>query len=599
MRDERVDLDLVRRKYRLERDRRIHIDGIGQYDKYEPLASANQEQTRSGAIHTADSGVFDAIIVGGGIAGILAGVRLTQAGLQRVRILEKADGLGGTWHQNRYPGVRCDIESYIYLPLLEETGYMPSEKYVSGREIRDHLLSVAQTFGLTDHLMLNCRVDGLTWIEANSHWEVSTNSGLMLAKFVVHAGGLFTEPKIPQISGAGLFAGRIFHTSRWDHEYTGQDLSRMSDKRVAVIGTGATAVQCIPPLAEKSKSLHVFQRTPSSVATRANRPTDHNWARDLSSGWQRERMVNFTEIVSLHTSESDLVDDGWTRMMRRVGSYFATDRTLPETELGSLLEEQDFYYMEEIRERIDRIVVDAKKAAILKPYYRVLCKRPCFSDDYLQAFNRSNVTLVDVSGDNRIDQVARDGLVVAGRLVELDCIIFATGFRIGTSIVDRCGFDIVGVSGEKLSEKWKFGPITLHGCMSNGYPNLFFLGAIQTGATSNFTHLLYEQTEHVAAIIQESRRREEVQVEPTAEAEGRWVATVRESSRGNIDFLRDCTPGYFNQEGRPEDPNGLISAQYGGGPLPFFDMLARWRESDFAKDLIFGATPGDQWRPKR
>jgi len=583
--DVAFDLQITRQKYRAERDRRIHPRGVEQYETYEPPASVDQhdELTRAQPSETAE-----AIVIGAGIAGILAGVRLLQSGLRDIRIIDRASGFGGTWHQNRYPGVRCDIESYIYMPLLEETGYVPREKYATGEEIRRYLCSVARTFGLFERAILNCRVSNLRWLADESIWEVSTDHGRHLAKFVVHAGGLFTAPKIPRIGGLDRFKGKIFHTSRWDYTYTGRDLSLLRERQIGIIGSGATAIQCVPALASAVKQLYVFQRTPSSVGERNNRPTDPQWAAAQVPGWQQERMLNFTKWVSGGTCEVDLVDDGWTRMMRRVGSYFAGERKLSGPELASALEAQDFHHMEALRARIEDIVKDPNTASLLKPYYRVLCKRPCFSDEYLETFNRPNVTLVDVSGEKRISEFDEGGLITGAGRFALDCLIFATGFRIGTGIADRCAFDVVGTNGRRLSEKWRSGPVTLHGCMSNGYPNLFFLGAIQTGATTHYTHMLYEQTEHMRAIIQKCRERGKSFVEPVAEAEDRWVSVTRESARGNVTFLRECTPGYFNQEGNPEDPNGLIASQFGSGPTAFFELLAQWRQTGYAEDLAFG-----------
>lgn len=585
----RVDIGAVRAKYRTERDRRLHVDGIRQYSPLLEDDSSSGRASKSPSAGHNECQAVDVVVIGAGIGGILAAVRLKQAGISHLRIIEKSSGVGGTWHLNRYPGVRCDIESYIYLPLLEETGYCPSEKYVTGDEIRTYLASLARSYALTDVTSLNTRVTAVEWLDNQALWAISTNTGEVLrTRFVVHAAGLFTTPKIPAVPGLEMFNGRAFHTSRWDYEYTGEDLSRLADKRVGIIGTGATAVQCVPPLAAHAQHLYVFQRTPSPIDERGNSPTDPEWWDQMPADWRIERMMNFTLMVSGHTDGDDVVDDGWTRVMRKVGSFFKNKLPIASpAEMAELLEVADFHHMEDLRRRVDQIVHDAGTAELLKPYYRSLCKRPCFSDDYLPAFNQPNVTLVDVSRDNAIATISDHGILTASGEYDLDCIIFATGFHIGTTIVERSGFDITGRVGLALSDKWKDGPRTLHGLMSHQFPNLFFLGAIQTGSTSNFTHMLYEQTAHMTSIIAACNDRGADYVEPTPAAEAHWVQTVRQSAQNNTQFLQECTPGYFNQEGDADDLNGLIASQYAGGPLVFFDLLEHSRKNGHTNELAF------------
>ncbi len=583
------DIGAVRAKYRTERDRRLHVAGIRQYARLADDTLHSGPASRSPSADHTEPQPVDVVIIGAGIAGILAAVRLKQAGIVDIRIIEKSSGFGGTWHRNRYPGVRCDIESYIYLPMLEESGYFPTEKYVTGEEIRTYLTSLARSYALTDVTSVNTHVTSVEWIDKQALWAVSTDTGEVIrSTFVVHAAGLFTTPKIPAVPGLETFGGRAFHTSRWDYEYTGEDLSRLADKRVGIIGTGATAVQCVPPLAAHAQHLYVFQRTPSPIDTRGNIPTDLEWWDQLPADWQIERMMNFTRMVSGHTDGDDLVDDGWTRVMRKVGSFFKKDsRTASPEEMAELLEVADFHHMEDLRRHVEQVVHDADTAEKLKPYYRSLCKRPCFSDDYLPAFNRPNVSLVDVSGNNTITAISNSGIVTASGEYDLDCIVFATGFHIGTTVVERSGFDITGRDGVTLSHKWQAGPRTLHGLMAHHFPNLFFLGAIQTGSTSNFTHMLYEQTAHMTSIITACNHRGANVVEPTVAAETRWVQTVQQSAQNNTKFLHECTPGYFNQEGDAGDPNGLIASQYAEGPLAFFDILEQSRKNGYEAELVF------------
>jgi cyclohexanone monooxygenase len=403
--------------------------------------------------------------------------------------------------------------------------------------------------------------------------------------------GPLSRPKLPAIPGIDSYKGHTFHTSRWDYEYTGGSseggLAGLAGTRVGIIGTGATAVQCVPHVAVAAEHLYVFQRTPSSIGERGNAPTDPEWARSLQPGWQRERMTNFNVLVSGGPQEVDLVGDGWTDIMRNVGGFFAG---MPGVEqdveaIVAAVELADFQKMEELRRRIDVIVEDRATAEALKPYYRMFCKRPCFSDDYLPTFNRPNVTLVDTDGQG-VERFTATGAVVDGQEYELDCVIFATGFEVGTVLTRRAGFDVVGRGGVRLSEKWAEGMSTFHGFHSNGFPNMFFLGITQTGLTINFPHMLDQQTSHVAHIVQHCQKEGATRVEASAEAEEAWVATIQQLAVLSEGFLLECTPGYFNQEGNPRGGHSLLAGQYGKGSEPFFALLHQWREAGGLEGLM-------------
>ena len=263
------------------------------------------------------------VVIGGGFGGLLAGARLREAGIEDIRLIEKGGEFGGTWYWNRYPGAMCDVESYIYLPLLEELGYVPTEKYVRAPEILAHSRAIGEHYGLTDGALFQTEVTGMVWDDADDRWVVSTNRGdAIRARFVVMANGPLHRPKLPAIPGIERFGGHTFHTSRWDYAYTGGDsngtLTGLAGKRVGIIGTGATAVQCVPHLGEAADELYVFQRTPSSIDVRANRPTDPQWASSLEPGWQRRRMENFNNLVSGVFEPEDLVDDGWTDIIGKL-----------------------------------------------------------------------------------------------------------------------------------------------------------------------------------------------------------------------------------------------------------------------------------------
>ncbi|MEQ1786615.1 MAG: NAD(P)/FAD-dependent oxidoreductase, partial [Acidimicrobiales bacterium] len=521
-------------------------------------------------------------LIGGGFAGLVTGARLVQAGITDVRIIEKGGDVGGTWYWNRYPGAQCDVESYVYLPLLEETGYVPTEKYAHAPEIQEHCRRIARHFGLYDNACLSTEVTGLEWDADASRWIIHTTRGdAMRARFVVMGNGPLHRPKLPGIPGIETFRGHSFHTSRWDYDYTGGDagggLDRLADKRVGIIGTGATAVQCVPHLATACQELYVFQRTPSGVDQRANRPTDPEWAASLEPGWQAERIANFTALTSGGMASEDLVMDGWTEVFRRVVATITESGDASPKGIARALEDSDFQKMDEIRARVDDLVADPATAEALKPWYRQFCKRPCFHDEYLQSFNEPGVQLVDTDGRG-VERITETGVVVDGREYELDCLIYATGFEVGTEYTRRAGYDLVGRDGLTLSQHWAQGMRSLHGMHVHGFPNAFVVGHAQGGFTANYPHLLEECATQLVHVIGTALERGIDEVEVTAAAEEAWVREIldnppRFSGFGNT---TECTPGYYNNEGRP-GAGPALGGFYGGGPLAFFRLLADWR----------------------
>ena len=591
------DADVLRAKYREERDKRVRPDGNSQFIEVKGDFSRyiDDPYVTPGFTRAPLNDEVEVLVIGGGFGGLLAGARLREAGFQSIRMLEKGGDFGGTWYWNRYPGAQCDIEAYIYLPLLEETGYIPKEKYSYAPEILEHSRRIAKHFDLYRDVCFQTQIRELRWNEEECRWIITTDrDDRMRAKFVVMSNGPLNRPKLPGVPGIDSYKGHTFHTSRWDYNYTGGDttgnLTKLSDKKVAIIGTGATAVQCVPYLAKYTKHLYVFQRTPSSVDERGNRPTEPEWVKSLAPGWQRRRMDNFNVLVTGGHQEEDLVHDGWTDIIRSLGSgpVLPTKNELGQSpeETARLMELADFRKMNQIRARVDRIVQDKKTAEALKPWYRQFCKRPTFNDEYLPAFNRRNVTLVDTIGRG-VDRITEKGLVFEGVEYEVDCIIFATGFEVGTSYTRRAGFEVYGREGKTLSEHWATGIKTLHGFYSSGFPNCFHMGLTQNALTANFPHMLQEQARHITDVIRHTKATEARCLEPSAEAEAEWVATIKEKAVSTFDFLQACTPGYYNNEGRPDEGPGLFGNQYGGGPVEFHDLIHKWRADGKFKGLLF------------
>ncbi len=332
-----IDVDFLREKYRAERDRRLRPD---MNDQYPELRGALGDFISDPFVdpHFSRPPVndeIDALVVGGGLGGLLAGAQLREAGVKRIRIVEKGGDFGGVWYWNRYPGAMCDIESYVYLPMLEETGYIPTEKYAHQPEIFEYCRLIGKTYDLYEGALFQTELTGLRWDDAKRRWLADTDrNDRISAKYVILAAGALHRPRLPGIPGIEQFRGRVFHTSRWDYAYTGGDtnggMTKLADKRVGVIGTGATAVQCVPGLGESAAQLIVFQRTPSSVAARNNRPTE---------------------------------DDGWTYALRKLGSgpsFGGLESDEGPNPVNA--ETLDMELMEEIRARIESIVEDKEAA---------------------------------------------------------------------------------------------------------------------------------------------------------------------------------------------------------------------------------------------
>jgi cyclohexanone monooxygenase len=591
-----IDKERLRRKYLEERNKRLRADGNDQYlqvtghlaryldDPYTPVTPRAPKTDH-----------VTVAFIGGGCAGLATAARLSEAGIKDVRIIEKGGDFGGTWYWNRYPGAQCDTASLIYMPMLEETGHMPSEKYAHAPEILAHCQRIGKQFGLYDHALFHTVVESLEWDEVKSRWNIRTNRGdAFTAQFIGMGTGPLHVPKLPGISGIESFKGHSFHTSRWDYDYTGGDpsgalMEKLADKRVGIIGTGATSVQCVPYLARACKKLYVFQRTPSSVDVRANAPIDPEWFSGIATpGWQQRWLENFTANQAGGGAEEDLVQDGWTDLSRRIRAKIMQlpreQRTVQN--MRAAFEDSDFEKMEEIRNRVDALVKDRETAGRLKAWYGQLCKRPCFHDAYLGAFNTSGTHLVDTDGKG-VERTTENGVVVAGKEYQLDCLIYASGFEVGTEYKRRSGFDLTGRDSVKLSDYWAEGMRTKHGIHVHGFPNAFFVQPTQgANLISNVPHNLTEAARTIAMMVRHAQDNGFKEIELTKEAEDKWIELLL-TNPGLMIGAPDCTPGYYNNEGRQPSPAAKLNVGYPAGAMAYFKYLDAWRSDGKFEGLQF------------
>ena len=591
-----IDKDALRRKYAEERDKRLRPDGNEQYIRLtgrfahyvtDPFTPRVERAPKTDHVTFA--------FIGGGFAGLVTGARLKEAGVDDVRIIDKAGDFGGTWYWNRYPGAMCDTASYVYMPLLEETGHMPTEKYAHGPEILEHCQRIGKQYDLYDNALFHTEVRDLEWDESRSVWIVRTDRGdEFTAQFVGMGTGPLHVPKLPGIPGIESFTGHAFHTSRWDYNYTGGDpsgapMDKLRDKRVAVIGTGATAVQCIPELARACKELFVFQRTPSSVDVRDNKPTDPEWFASIATpGLQQRWLENFTANQAGGMATEDLVMDGWTDIARRVRTRIMAlpPEDMKPEKMWEAFEDSDFEKMEEIRARVDAIVADKATAEALKAWYRQLCKRPCFHDDYLQSFNNPNVHLVDTNGQG-VERISESGVIANGTTYDVDCVIFASGFEVGTDYTQRTGYDITGRGGVRLSSRWEDGMKTMHGVYVRDFPNMFIVQPTQgANLISNVPHNLVEAGKTIAMVVAQTLAEGCHEVEVTREAQDAWIELLL-SGPGMMIGSLDCTPGYYNNEGQDAGPKAKYFVGYPGGATAYFRYLDEWRSTGRFAGLEF------------
>jgi cation diffusion facilitator CzcD-associated flavoprotein CzcO len=550
--------DQIKDKFREERDLRLDYrppgtdqftsEFSGDLAKYAVDPYAKDVPSREPI-----SDEVEVLFIGGGFSALLTSARLREGGIESIRIVERGSDVGGTWYWNRYPGAACDVVSYDYLPLLDELDYVPVDHYSRGPEIFSHCQAIAHKYNLYDLAVFNTTVTETRWEETDQLWHVKTDQGdVMRAQYVICANGTLAKPKLSAIAGMEGFAGHAFHTSRWDYDYTGENLEHLKDKVVGIIGTGASAVQIVPELAKVAKEVFVFQRTPSSIDIRDDWPTDPNWARKLEPGWQSKRRSKVLAAVE-------------NSLEKRA----AKGASSPEEKLKKQ-ENANIDYMMRIHRRIDEIVNDPVTADSLKPWYMFMCKRPCFHNEYLPSFNLPNVHLIDTNGQG-ITEISAKGPVFESKEYELDLLIYATGFEVQQTGIYN---DIVGEGGINLQDKYADGIRTLLGIHTAGFPNLFIMGGYQASFQFNLTEMLQTQGDHIAACIDYVRANGHHALDVSDEAEEWWVQKVIEH-RGKTNRSEDCTPGYYNFEGneqRRQDGN------FNGGFRQYFEHQGKVRE---------------------
>jgi cation diffusion facilitator CzcD-associated flavoprotein CzcO len=587
---EAVDIPALREKYRQEREKRLNTEGEAQFirvaGEFQDLYVSDPHKPVVPRLPIHED--LDVLVLGGGFGGLLSGAYLAKAGVTNIRNIDHAGDFGGVWYWNRYPGVQCDNDAYCYLPLLEETGFMPSRKFANGSEIYEYCRKLGDHYGLTEKALFHTLITSLRWDEDANLWSIETNRGdRFRARFVIMAAGVLNMPKLPGIHGIDKFKGKMFHTARWDYEYTGGTnenpvLDKLTDKTVAIIGTGATAIQAVPHLARYAKKLYVIQRTPSTIDERPNPPTDPDWAKSLPPGWQEERRANFHRAAMefFQPGEPDLICDIWTEISRNLAAELEAEGwpELPPEEFMARRERVDYQVMERLRKRVEDLVEDPEDAEALKPWYRYQCKRPLSSDDFYPAFNRPNVELIDVSSTKGVERMTEHGFFANGQEYEVDCMVFASGFEVTSDLERRWGIGVVnGRDARSIYDHWRHGPKTLHGVMTHGFPNMFFIGYIQGGLNASVTEQFGRQGEHSAYIISEALKRGVKAVEPSKEAQDAYVRTFEELEIDQSGFQRECTPSYFTNEGQVKAPWALFR-NWGPGWDHFQGMLREWRE---------------------
>ncbi|KAL1625203.1 hypothetical protein SLS56_007398 [Neofusicoccum ribis] len=622
----------ILKKYADERNKRLQSRPVDGSKRTVPLSESKEYRDLEGdpwvdhdALNAqrprplADGQQTNFLVVGAGHGGLMVAAGLVDAGFppEDIRLVDAAGGFGGTWYWNRYPGLMCDIESSVYMPLLEETGYVPKHRYAYGPELREHAERIAKKWRLEDKALFRSVVESLEWNEQEKEWTASIaeyrgpaygiGKLVVRARFVILNGGVFGLPQIPKAPGFENFQPHYFHTARWDYKYTGgspedQRLENLKGKRVGIIGTGATGIQVLPELAKWAKEVYVFQRTPASVDYRNQKLiTPEAWNSEVATedGWQLKRMENFASYVTnAPNGPKDLVDDGWSHAsafgIQVGGDAWGTITPEKIEEHVKTAHAIDLPRTERIRKRVGDTVHDKATAEQLKAWYPTWCKRPCFHDDYLAAFNKPNVHLIDTNGKG-VEAFTKTALVANGIEYPVDALVLATGYRSpfdgNASPAHRANIQVRGRGGRNMEDKWEEGVATLHGFSTNGFPNLFFPGLAQAGLAPNITHTLTLLSCHVAYVLAQAKQKAGATnssrfcIEPTREAEEDWSMRVAEGV-GFFAPAAGCTPGLVNDDGIKDEPStskeeALQKARntvWPRGIISFGNILKDWRE---------------------
>lgn len=493
----------------------------------------------------------DAVIVGAGFAGLYMLYRLREMGLEAL-VLERGDGVGGTWYWNRYPGARCDVESmqysYQFSDALQQE-WVWTERYAAQPEILRYANHVADRFGLWPNILFGKEVSSATFDEENSHWVVETGDGdCFLASFCIMATGCLSSANKPSIPGLETFSGEIVHTGTWP-----KDGVEVEGRRVAVIGTGSSAIQSIPIIARKAGQLFVLQRTANYAVPAHNGPLEESAQQAIKADYPALRARAKTKrngidfpiptISALEVGEVErekIFEERWA--FGGLGFMTAFNDLLVRKEANDLA--ADF-----IRRKIEAIVDDPKTAELLSPTSIVGCKRLCVDTGYFETYNRPNVTLIDIN-ESPIEMVLPDGIKVGDEVIEVEMIVLATGFDAMTGALNR--ITIRGRSGTKLALVWSAGPKTYLGLMSAGFPNLFTItGPGSPSVLTNMLPTIEQHVEWIADCIGHVRATGQSLVEPTIEAETAWVSHVNEIADGLL--YPSCNSWYLgaNIPGKP------------------------------------------------
>jgi cation diffusion facilitator CzcD-associated flavoprotein CzcO len=501
----------------------------------------------------------------------------------------------------------CDVEGYCYLPFLEETGYMPKHKYSYGAEIRNQIERAASHYGMSGQFCT--KVDSQVWDDDLKHWTVrmtrttgktpESESLTVYADFIFVAAGFLAFPKIPKLPGWKVFSEHkhAFHTSRWDYNYTGgsqskPDLTNLKGKRVAVVGIGATAVQVVPEFADWAAHVYVIQRTPTYVGPRNQKSTvEKEWENVAGEkGWQHKRRTNLNAYMSNSTSGQgpDLIQDGWTQAPALCGFLGSRDMTVTSDQMLDhikALHEIDYPRTEFLRKHVEKEVENKEVAEKLKPWYGSWCKRPAFNDDYLQSFNKPNVTLIDTNGRG-LDEFSENGIIFEGNEYEIDVVVLATGFVVTNFLDPAEKIDglLLGRNGVSVSDYWKEEDSNvLFGVAMPKFPNLLGRLGRGSGSSYNFTSMLEVDAKLIAHVIKKAYEQAEpgqkVVVEASEEGAEEWSNEVAKRA-AFFGALLQCTPGWYTLEGAALQTESMDdktfvakNAPWGSGPVDFQERI--------------------------